>query len=175
MHFYAGILIAPFLIVAATTGLLFTFAPQVEALAHGEVLHVPADRARCLALPLYEQVESARLQLPGRSVEHVVPAQAARDTTQVSFVGDDPDVGERTVFVEPCTGRSLGTLSTSYGQLPATAWLDELHRNLHLGSLGRNYSELAASWLWVLTLSGAWLWWLRVRRARRDGRRSRSR
>ncbi|MFX5587166.1 PepSY-associated TM helix domain-containing protein, partial [Acinetobacter baumannii] len=31
---------------------------------------------------------------------------------------------------------------------------------------GRNYSELAASWLWLGALGGVWLWWrTRQRRA----------
>mgnify|MGYP006959401699 FL=1 len=33
------------------------------------------------------------------------------------------------------------------GTLPFRTALDYLHRNLMLGELGRNYSELAASWM----------------------------
>ena len=42
--------------------------------------------------------------------------------------------------------------------MPLRAWFDELHRTLHLGAIGRNYSELAASWLWVISLGGLVLW-----------------
>lgn len=31
LHFYAGVLVAPFLLVAALTGLAYTVAPQVDA------------------------------------------------------------------------------------------------------------------------------------------------
>ena len=45
-------------------------------------------------------------------------------------------------------------------------WCDDLHRNLHLGDAGRWYSEVAASWLWVLALSGLIIWITRKVRTR---------
>ncbi|MBN3264849.1 PepSY-associated TM helix domain-containing protein, partial [Pectobacterium brasiliense] len=45
------------------------------------------------------------------------------------------------------------------GILPFRTWLDYLHRGLLLGDVGRNYSELAASWLWVAALGGIVIWW----------------
>ena len=39
-----------------------------------------------------------------------------------------------------------------------STWLDGLHRHLNLGEPGRIYSELAASWLWVVALGGVCLW-----------------
>ena len=51
----------------------------------------------------------------------------------------------------------LNVYGTS-GVLPLRTWLDYLHQNLLLGDVGRNYSELAASWLWVASLGGLLLW-----------------
>jgi uncharacterized iron-regulated membrane protein len=59
----------------------------------------------------------------------------------------------------------LMTYGTS-GVLPLRATIDQLHRNLLLGEPGRLYSELAASWLWVVALGGVVLWFSR-RRAQR--------
>lgn len=56
---------------------------------------------------------------------------------------------------------------TVYGTsdaLPFRMWLDQLHRGLLLGDIGRNYSELVASWLWVATLGGILLWLATIRR-----------
>jgi uncharacterized iron-regulated membrane protein len=64
-----------------------------------------------------------------------------------------------------------GTLTTWWGSTPATTWLDDLHRNLHAGAIGRYYSEVAASWLWVLTLGGVVLWWRRQRGTTKKARR----
>ena len=54
--------------------------------------------------------------------------------------------------------------------MPFRAWFDELHRNLHLGAIGRNYSELAASWLWVTALAGLGLWIAHRRQTGKMGR-----
>ncbi|MGO3507547.1 MAG: PepSY-associated TM helix domain-containing protein, partial [Brachybacterium tyrofermentans] len=54
--------------------------------------------------------------------------------------------------------------------LPLRTWVDQLHRNLHLGEVGRLYSELSASWLGVIALAGLGLWIRRARRARRTRR-----
>ena len=76
-----------------------------------------------------------------------------------------------TVFVDPYTRQVRGALTT-YGEwLPVRAWIDELHRNLHVGAFGRKYSELAASWLWVVALGGLVLWIARVRQRRQSARR----
>ncbi|BBE24649.1 hypothetical protein MN0502_35320 (plasmid) [Arthrobacter sp. MN05-02] len=46
-------------------------------------------------------------------------------------------------------------------------WVGQLHRNLHLGEVGRLYSELAASWLGVIALFGLILWVQRIRKTRK--------
>ncbi|MFW8217664.1 PepSY domain-containing protein, partial [Klebsiella pneumoniae] len=50
------------------------------------------------------------------------------------------------------------TVYGTSGVLPLRTWLDKLHSSLLLGDMGRNYSELAASWLWVAALGGVALW-----------------
>jgi uncharacterized iron-regulated membrane protein len=52
---------------------------------------------------------------------------------------------------------SLVTYGSS-GVLPLRTTIDQLHRSLLLGDPGRLYSELAASWLWVVALGGLALW-----------------
>ena len=74
----------------------------------------------------------------------------------------------RAVFVDPGTGEVRGDLTVygTSGALPLRTWLDQLHRNLHLGDVGRLYSELAASWLGIVALAGLGLWILRIRKSR---------
>ncbi|MCP4250076.1 MAG: PepSY domain-containing protein, partial [bacterium] len=50
-------------------------------------------------------------------------------------------------------------------------WLDGLHRNLNLGEPGRIYSEIAASWLWLVALGGLYLWLVKTASERRRDRR----
>jgi uncharacterized iron-regulated membrane protein len=163
LHFYAGVLVAPFLVVAAVTGLLYTVTPQLDDLLYSNRL--TAATTGGAPIPLAEQIAAARASHPGGAVSAVQPADGD-GTTRVVF--SQPDLGENnhTVYVDPRTGEVQGRLTTWYGSTPVTTWLDDLHRNLHLGDLGRHYSELAASWLGILTLGGIVLWWRRRRNVR---------
>ncbi|MEB3368603.1 PepSY-associated TM helix domain-containing protein [Saccharopolyspora mangrovi] len=168
LHFYAGLLIAPFLVVAASTGLLYVFTPQLEQLVYDRELHVPASPR---AVSVDDQLAVARAAQPGASLMSIRPAATPTDTTQVIFAAPDlPESFRRTVFVDPHTAEVRGILET-YGSnqaLPLRAWIDNLHRGLHLGEFGRLYSELAASWLWVVALGGLLLWFRRRRSSRKN-------
>ncbi|GAA3111917.1 PepSY-associated TM helix domain-containing protein [Streptosporangium carneum] len=173
LHFYAGILVAPFLFVAATSGLLYAASFQLERAVHAHELTVPVQEDQRADLPLSRQIAAARAAHPEGVVAAVRPAAEPGETTRVLL--DVPGLAESTrlaVFVAPRTGEVRGALE-SYGSsaaLPVRTWISGLHRNLHLGEPGRLYSELAASWLWVVALGGLVLW---LSRRRRAGRRLR--
>ncbi|WP_319448676.1 MULTISPECIES: PepSY-associated TM helix domain-containing protein [unclassified Mycobacterium] len=160
MHFYAGIFIGPFILVAAITGLLYALVPQIDTMVFRHELTV--ERVGEHRVPLAEQLNAARAAHPEGTVESIRPPAAPDETTQVNLAVDDvpPDYG-RTVFVDPYTGEVRGALTTFGQWMPVRAWFDELHRTLHLGAIGRNYSELAASWLWIISLAGLVLWYIR--------------
>ncbi|MGV9313479.1 PepSY-associated TM helix domain-containing protein [Streptomyces sp. NPDC003691] len=170
IHFYAGLLIAPLLLIAAVSGLLYALSFQAEKVVYRQELTVPAGDRYEGPLTLADQVAAARNVRPDGTVTAVWPATGERDTTRVLM--DAPGIPEGTslaVFVNPRTGEIRGELPSygSSGALPLRTWLDELHRDLHLGEFGRNYSELAASWLWVVALGGLALWLGRRRASRR--------
>lgn len=160
LHFYAGVFVGPFILIAALTGLLYALIPQIDAMVFRHELTV--ERVGEQRLPLVEQLNAARAAHPEGAVESIRPPAAPEETTQVQLAVDDvpPDYG-RTVFVDPYTGEVRGALTTFGQWMPVRAWFDELHRTLHLGAVGRNYSELAASWLWVISLAGLVLWYSR--------------
>ncbi|SFA73167.1 Uncharacterized iron-regulated membrane protein [Amycolatopsis marina] len=166
LHFYAGVLVGPFVLVAALTGVLYALTPQLESWLYADELTAPAAAE---PLPLSEQVRVAQNAAPGAELHAVRPAPEPGDTTRVLFADDQLDSSEyRTLFVDPGTGDITGDLTTygTSGVLPLRMTLDQLHRNLLLGDPGRLYSELAASWLWVVALGGIVLWV-----SRRRGRR----
>ncbi|MDT9688061.1 PepSY domain-containing protein [Streptomyces sp. P9(2023)] len=168
LHFYAGVLIAPFLLVAATSGLLYALSFQAEKVIYAQELEVPVGDK---VLPLSQQVHAATKVNPNGTVTAVWPSAEDGATTRVLM--DDPDVEEGkslAVFVDPYTAEIRGQLPSygSSGALPLRTWIDELHRDLRLGDIGRNYSELAASWLWVIALGGLALWIGRKRKNRRS-------
>ncbi|UZN03515.1 PepSY-associated TM helix domain-containing protein [Cellulomonas sp. S1-8] len=166
LHFYAGVLVGPFLLVAATTGLLYTTTPQLETVVHAQELVVDEVGTRPRALD--EQLAAAREAHPEGRVTEIRPAATPDGTTRVVLAVDDvPEGRGRTVFVDPYTLEVRGALTTAGEWLPVRWYLDDLHRNLLLGEPGRVYSEIAASWLWVVVLAGVAMW---VARSARRGR-----
>ncbi|MGW3966637.1 PepSY-associated TM helix domain-containing protein [Amycolatopsis sp. NPDC005003] len=169
LHFYAGVFVGPFLLVAALTGLAYIWTPQVEQAVYDHELHVPAAPG---AVPLAQQAAVAKAAVPDGTITGIRPGPAPTDSTQVIFdrPGLEPSF-HHTVFVDPHTGGIRGQLET-YGSgqaLPLRGWIDGLHANLRLGEFGRWYSELAASWLWVVVLAG-----IALRAGSRNRKKSRS-
>ncbi|GAA1906828.1 PepSY-associated TM helix domain-containing protein [Nocardioides lentus] len=169
LHFYAAILVAPFIVVAAITGGLYAVATPLERLVHADELTAGSSGP---ALRVEQQVEAARAavgdELPLVAVRPAAPDDGGvGETTRVMFDDGRTDASRTlAVFVDPASGEVRGEL-TSYGgsgSLPVRTWISELHRNLHLGEPGRLYSELAASWLGVVALAGLVLWWTGPRR-----------
>ncbi|MGW2661533.1 PepSY-associated TM helix domain-containing protein [Nocardia tengchongensis] len=169
LHFYAGVFVAPFILIAAVTGALYAISPTLENITSSGVLHTDSTGP---AKPLKEQIAAAQAVEPTLALVAVAPGQNAGDTTRVIF--SDPSLGEserRAVFVDPVTAQTVGddVVYGSSGALPLRTWIDKLHKDLHLGKVGRFYSEIAASWMWLVALAGLVLWYRRVR-ARREKR-----
>ncbi|MGP9845840.1 PepSY-associated TM helix domain-containing protein [Brachybacterium sp. 107] len=171
LHFYAAILVAPFILISAASGALYALTPQLEQLVYGEELTAPADGP---PLPLAEQVAAAQAHVgEGAVVTAIRPAPESGDTTRVMYADDSLGESEsRAIMLDPATAEIRGDLTVygTSGSLPLRTWVDQLHRNLHLGEVGRLYSELSASWLGVIALAGLGLWVRRARRARRTRR-----
>ncbi|HEY5795848.1 MAG TPA: PepSY-associated TM helix domain-containing protein [Bosea sp. (in: a-proteobacteria)] len=162
LHFYAGLFVGPFILVAALTGTLYVLTPQLEALLYREQL--TASTAGEPAA-LTAQIAAARSHIgEGPRLFAVRPAPGPGQTTRVMFA--QPGLGDsesRAIFIDPVTLAVRGDLVVygTSGILPFRTTLDYLHRNLLLGEFGRNYSELAASWLWAVALGGVLLWFWR--------------
>lgn len=169
LHFYAGVFVAPFLLIAAVTGFLYAGAFQAEKIVYRDEMTVAA--VGDAELPISEQVAAARKAHPEGTVSAVRPSPEDDATTRVLLSGAkgvDPN-HTLAVFVDPYTGKVRGALEQygSTGALPLRTWIDEFHRDLHLGENGRLYSEFAASWLWVIAGGGIALWFSRRRALRK--------
>ncbi|MGW7465268.1 PepSY-associated TM helix domain-containing protein [Streptomyces xantholiticus] len=161
LHFYAGVFVAPFLIVAALTGLAYVFAPQLDQLVYGDQLTV--EKVEGKPHPLADQVAAARAAHPEGALASVITPATPEETTRVVLAVPELGESQRTVFVDPYTNEVKGALTTLFDSTPLAIWLGELHRSLHLGEVGRLYSETAASWLWVIAAAGLVLWLARSR------------
>jgi uncharacterized iron-regulated membrane protein len=168
VHFLAGVLLAPLLLVLCLTGLAYVFSPQIHDSLYADQLYV--EKVGEQPRPVKKQVKAALAAHPEAELRSVVPPSEPDRTTQVnlSVPGDGDASRARTVFVDPYTNYINGELTTENGRLPANVWLRDLHADLHLGEVGRLYSETAASWLPVISLGGLVLW------LTKQGRRPRS-
>ncbi|MFN7244263.1 MAG: PepSY-associated TM helix domain-containing protein, partial [Dietzia cercidiphylli] len=172
LHFYVGLLVGPFLLIAAVSGFFYALAPTIERVVYADQLTAASTAQN---VPLAQQITTARTAHPELPVSRIVPGSEGSTTRVLFSDGSLPsDSHSRVVFVDPSDGAIRGdTVQYGSGQaLPLRTWLSGLHRSLHLGEPGRLYSELAASWLAPLALAGLYLWWGRTRRAGTSGRTS---
>ncbi|SFB52798.1 Uncharacterized iron-regulated membrane protein [Rhizobium sp. NFR07] len=174
LHFYIGVFIAPFIFIAALTGTVYVLTPQIEARLYRDQLVAQSSGP---ARPLSEQIAAARTSIgEGPRFFAIRPATEKGYTTRVMFT--EAGLGEsetRAVFVDPASAAVQGEMITygTSGILPFRIALDYLHRNLLLGDIGRNYSELAASWLWIAVAGGVLLWFWQRRLPKNAGRAGR--
>lgn len=164
IHTYVGILVAPFILIAAFTGVLYGLTPQIEKTLYKNYL-IAHHALDAKPQPLSLQVQRAQQLLP--SAAHIMAVRPAEDTdatTRVMYM-DHNSEQMMAVFINPYTLSAQGKLAVygTSGVLPMRTFLDHLHRELLLGSLGRIYSELAASWLGILACTGLIQWIIKRR------------
>ncbi|SEM88575.1 Uncharacterized iron-regulated membrane protein [Pseudomonas sp. ok272] len=151
-HFYAGLFVAPFMVMLALTGIIYLFKPQLDPLMYGSLLNVQPGHHTLDADTLLRRVEHA---YPNGKVSQYLPAVSAERSAQ--FVLSDGG-RELNVFIDPYQGDVLGEQDAK-DNLQAIA--RALHGELMIGTLGDRLIELAAGWGIVLVVSGVYLWWPR--------------
>jgi uncharacterized iron-regulated membrane protein len=151
-HFYAGLLVIPFLILLSLTGIVYLFKPQLDQLMYADLLQVPVAEQR---LSADQQLAVIQRAYPQANVQQYLPPLQADRSAQ--FVVDN--AGEAlNLFVDPYRGTLLGS-QDAQNNLQAIA--RALHGELMIGTLGDRLVELAAGWGIVLLVSGLYLWWPR--------------
>lgn len=169
LHVYAGIFIAPFIFITALTGFFYAATPQIEKSIYKDVLYIEQTSSK--TQPLSLQIEKAKQFLsPTSQITEVRPSLAVNQTTRVII--SDPELGlqNEAIFIDPYTLEVKGQLAVygTSGLLPFRTKLDHLHRDLLLGSWGRFYSELAASWLTILIFTGFYQWYKRRKASKKN-------
>ena len=158
-HFYAGIIVAPFVIFLAITGGLYLWKPQYEAWRYRDLFTVPATPETVSA---DAQLKAAQAAAPADwHAQTFQPGFAADETAQVAFKrgGGQKAFGPGlTVFVNPHTGVVVGQLDD---EARTMRFIHDLHGTLLAGKAGEYVVELVASWALVLFLTGLYLWWPR--------------
>lgn len=151
-HFYAGIIISPFLLILAVTGSIYLFKPQIEQNLYKEYYEVKVQGEK---LPASVQIEEVKKFHPDAQITKFRPGESPERSTEIGISTGD---GSATVFMDPYTGKSLGELK------PEDRIMDkivEFHGELMAGTLGDRIVELVASWAIVLIVTGLFLWFPR--------------
>lgn len=161
-HFYAGLLVLPFLVLLSVTGGLYLFRDGIDQFVHSDLMKVntpvvqQASGEAPVSLPLSEQVTQALSSLPGKAVR-VVPSPADDLTTEVDIVPADGS-GKQAVYVNPYTGDVQGQMAYR----DTIMWtVRRLHSLAITGPIGNAAVEIAGGWSILLVLSGLYLWWPR--------------
>lgn len=156
-HFYAGLLVLPFLVWLAVTGAAYVYQQPIDRYFHHALKTVPVP-SHGAALPPQRLLDAALAAQPGRALRYTSPPQADA-SAEVLVAGAD---GRRTVvYVDPYRARALGALP----ERGTLAWtIRRLHSLDYLGGFANALIEVAAGWAILLVLSGAYLWWPRGRR-----------
>lgn len=151
-HFYAGMIVAPVLMVMAVTGGIYVFEAELQTWFDRELYYPSAGVSRA---SLDRQLDSARAAAPqGFEVASFSVPEDTQRSTEVFVRGPDEF---RRELIDPFTGAALGS--------PRSAWFFDLvlriHRTLLAGTFGRIVTELTTCWLIVLLVTGLYLWWPR--------------
>lgn len=153
-HFYAGLLVLPFLISLAVTGALYLFKTELDAIIHSDLkqveIHEGTPRATASAM-----VEAALAKHPGTAIKFTDPA-APTSSAEITIIS--PDQGKLAVYVNPYSGQVLGSLPDR-GTVMWT--IRYLHSLKYFGSFTRALIEIAGGWSILLVGTGIYLWWPR--------------
>jgi uncharacterized iron-regulated membrane protein len=158
-HFYAGLMVLPFMILIAVTGALYLFKDEINNAFHGDLRLVAPQGST--PLPASELAAAALSAHPGVLKAYAPPAASDR-AAEVSIAGEDgmKDV----VYVNPYSGAVLGSAWDS-GVAGSTAmWVvRKLHSLEYVGWWGNRIIEAVAGWAVLLVVTGLYLWWPRGR------------
>lgn len=150
-HFYAGMFVAPFLIILACSALGMLFMSNTAGRDNDRLtVAIPESTVRA---PVATQAKNALSTLPDSTlIKYIAP----RDTDTVALFQIKSADHDNMVAVNPYTADIVASR-------PANSNLyytfDSIHSDLLLGKFGDYLLETAASLTILLILSGWYLWW----------------
>ena len=151
-HFFAGLLVIPFILNLAITGGLYLFKDEINDTIFA-YRNVVADSAT--VLPPQDIANAALAAVPGSTLSAY---RDAPDSTHSAMVTVSGDAGNTLVFVNPHDGKVLGTV----GAREEFNWVvKKIHSLDYFGKIPNRLIEVVGGFTIVLVLSGIYLWWPR--------------
>jgi uncharacterized iron-regulated membrane protein len=152
-HFYAGLLVIPFVLVLSLSGTIYLFKPQIDRWEERAFQQLPMTGA----VSAGQQVEAALAAFPESRLHSYRLPERTGDAALIHLTLADHSM--RDVFVSP-QGSLLGSLDPESRLIQVVR---RIHGQLLLGPRGSWLVELAASWTLVMLVTGMYLWWPRGR------------
>lgn len=149
-HFYAGLYVAPFLVMLAATGLVMLWISWSAGIGSERMAVVP--QGQTVAVSALQAAATA--VVPGTVAQYVEPLAADR----VAVLVVDAEAGKTGVAVNPYTAEVLHVFPWRAG------WYDfanKIHGTLLIGVVGDRMVEIAASLAIIMVASGLYLHWPR--------------
>lgn len=151
-HFYAGLIVVPFLLMLAITGAFMMMYSDLS----NEMGWTPKVNIQDKTLEISEQAKAALASVPeGTLVKYIAP----RATDLPAFF--EIKKGEEGIFsvaVDPYTAKVL----TAHDKGSTwRAFAEKIHGTLLLGDVGDRIVEAASSLAVVLIVTGLYMWWPR--------------
>lgn len=159
-HFYAGLLIAPFLLILAITGGIYVFKPQIEHVLYEEYTDITPGTTK---IDADAQVAIVQAEYPEALITSFKPGETDGNSSQIGMTEGDASY---TVFLNPYTSEIINKLNNDDRIMDK---IEEFHGELMLGTVGDRIVELAACWTLVLIITGAYLWMPRKKKPQLGG------
>ncbi|QJP17080.1 PepSY domain-containing protein [Starkeya sp. ORNL1] len=152
-HFYAGLMVLPFMMLLAITGGLYLFHNEIDALWHRDLKQVEVRDT--VPLPPGRLIDSALGVQPGTAVKITMPANP---TSSAEVTVKTADGDKYAVYVDPYDAHALGELPDR----GTVMWLvRRLHSLAEFGPGATAIIEIVGGWAILLVATGFYLWWPR--------------
>ncbi len=148
-HFIAGLISLPFVILLAVTGGIYLFkdAYEVPKQEHIKIVEVDGN-----AKSYQEQWDLAKPLLHKPPFSMVVSTEDDQATQFTSGMFSH----KNSVYINPYSGEVTGKISPKDSNMHNVR---KLHGELLLGKFGTKIVELIASWMFVLIITGIYVFW----------------
>ena len=154
-HFYAGLLVLPFMITLAVTGGLYLFRDEIDGYLHADLKRIEAQQATRIAPSAL--VAAALETAPGTAIKYIDPPA---DDWSTEITVQTPE-GRTAVYLNQYSGQVLGTLPDR----GTVAWtIRYLHSLRYFGPTARSVIEIVGGFTILLVATGIYLWWPRGQR-----------
>ena len=151
-HFFAGLLVIPFMLNLAITGGLYLFKDEINDTFFA-YRNVVIDSATNLAPQ--DIANAALAAVPGSTLSSY---REAPDSTHSALVTVSSDAGSTLVYVNPHDGKVLGTV----GAEEEFNWVvKKIHSLDYFGKIPNRLIEIVGGFAMVLVVTGIYLWWPR--------------